>query len=492
MAQDLYKNLFRNQKECLNITTTLSGHPLPAYVKGSLYYNGPVGIYDWEHMSAKHWFDGMSIMSLFKINGKSVTYTKSFLKSEAYNRAMANGRIIMTEYGTPGSTDKDKSLIPQEMTDNCANSIYRYGNLTIATTETCLRRSIDPDTLDTLDTFDLSGIVHIASGRPLQDHNGDYYNLCGSFVNGIKYHFLHYPNPLVSTQLIPETFPATVARNLAEIPSRLSMGAAYYHTFGMSENYLIMVETPWISNNDKLITSKKKGISFKDCLEWHPKEKNLFHVVEKKTGNVLPNKYLSKDAFFFLNFVNCYEKDDKLIVDMIVYDTPDVLEQMYLDRLRKNKFDVKDPSKLVRYVLPLNGGCSALEQHIISNETGMEHPKVSPKFAFREYTYSYVIGWLNSVNRGYYANAVTKVNMNTGKTVAWRGDEFSHPAEIVMIPNPATCTEDDGVIIASVTDVRDDHKDYLVFIDARNMTEIARANFDEPIPFHGHSVFLPK
>jgi len=59
-------------------------------------------------------------------------------------------------------------------------------------------------------------------------------------------------------------------------------------------------------------------------------------------------------------------------------------------------------------------------------------------------------------------------------------------AEAIFIPNPNATSEDDGLILASVTDTRPDVKDYLLFIDARNMTEVARASFDEEIPFHSH------
>jgi hypothetical protein len=70
--------------------------------------------------------------------------------------------------------------------------------------------------------------------------------------------------------------------------------------------------------------------------------------------------------------------------------------------------------------------------------------------------------WLNSVNRGHFANAVTKVDMESGETIAWRGDTFSHPSEAIFIPNPNAASEDDGLIVSSVTDVRDDVDDFLV------------------------------
>ena len=87
------------------------------------------------------------------------------------------------------------------------------------------------------------------------------------------------------------------------------------------------------------------------------------------------------------------------------------------------------------------------------------------------------------MNRGHFANSVTKVDMETGETVAWQGDTFTHPSEAVFIPNPEATSEDSGLIVASVTDVREDVKDFLLFLDARNMTEIGRASFDDQVPF---------
>jgi carotenoid cleavage dioxygenase-like enzyme len=86
--------------------------------------------------------------------------------------------------------------------------------------------------------------------------------------------------------------------------------------------------------------------------------------------------------------------------------------------------------------------------------------------------------------------------MDSGEIIAWRGNEFCHPTEAAFISKPVDvdgdgdgdgdASEDDGVIVASVTDVREDHKDFLLFLDARTMTEVARASFDDTIPFAAH------
>ena len=48
--------------------------------------------------------------------------------------------------------------------------------------------------------------------------------------------------------------------------------------------------------------------------------------------------------------------------------------------------------------------------------------------------------------------------------------------------------EDEGVVICTVTDVRTDQRDFLLIVDARNMTELARSNFDVDIPMSSHSI----
>lgn len=386
--------------------------------------------------------------------------------------------------------------------------MYRLGDCTVAATETCLLRVIDPQTLETGPKIDLSSLVNIASARALTDSNGDTYNICGSFLTGLKYHFVRFEKG--GSDIVKS------AKILCSIPSRMKTFFSYYHSFGMSDRYLVMIEQPWIANSMKLVASKIKGYTFKDCLEWHPKEKNRFHVVEKDTGKVVKTKYISEEAFFFLNFVNVFEKGSELVVDVVAYDSPDILDQMYLVKLREGKFEVKDKSKVVRYVLPMVGddlekmpenenliskvktAATAMKTkeiiHLkaaaLTPETGCEHPVINPLYQGKEYQYTYVIGWLNSINRGPFSNALTKIDLTSGELKAWRGDEFCHPAEPVFIPKPGSSSEDEGVLAATVTDTREDHNDFVVFIEAKNMTELARANINDPIPFTSHSTFF--
>lgn len=64
---------------------------------------------------------------------------------------------------------------------------------------------------------------------------------------------------------------------LVTIPSSCKVNFSYYHSFGMSENYLVFIEQPLIVNSMKVITSQIKGRSMHDCLTWHPEEQVVYH-----------------------------------------------------------------------------------------------------------------------------------------------------------------------------------------------------------------------
>ena len=66
------------------------------------------------------------------------------------------------------------------MTDNCAANVYKLGGSLVASTETCLLRRIDGDTLATQEKIDMSGLVNIASARALIDPDTkDVFNIAG-------------------------------------------------------------------------------------------------------------------------------------------------------------------------------------------------------------------------------------------------------------------------------------------------------------------------
>ena len=145
----------------------------------------------------------------------------------------------------------------------------------------------------------------------------------------------------------------------------------FYTSFAMTKNYLLMVEQPWVANSLKLLASKIQGLSFKVRRQNHfPNKYERYNIFLKKIRTALNGiprrgtastwsrrgaggesrratcrgmvhipKYSFKkknkkgfnffrDPFFFLNFASAREEGDSVVVDIVAYDSPDILDRV--------------------------------------------------------------------------------------------------------------------------------------------------------------------
>jgi hypothetical protein len=136
------------------------------------------------------------------------------------------------------------------------------------------------------------------------------WNMGFSVLPTFKYNIIKIPNASIENQDLETLFQG--AKTICAISSRWTGAFAFNHSFGMSQNYIIFIEQPYLIKISRVLSSKLKGYAVKDWLEWRPQDKNRFYIVEKNTGHCLNVEILSEDSFFFLHFVNCYEEDDNV------------------------------------------------------------------------------------------------------------------------------------------------------------------------------------
>lgn len=100
MTELYFSRLFKNAEEGEGSAAIVGC--LPDWLKQSdlsriqVIYNGPVGIWDWPDQTVNSWWDGMALLSSFKVDVKSqtVTVTKKFLKSDSYTKSAAVGKLV--------------------------------------------------------------------------------------------------------------------------------------------------------------------------------------------------------------------------------------------------------------------------------------------------------------------------------------------------------------------------------------------------------------
>ena len=283
-----------------------------------------------------HWFDGLAMLHRFALADGGVTYANRFLESKAFRAAEATGKISYAEFATdPCRTlfGRVAAIFDPKLTDNCCVNVSDYAREVVAFTETSMPMRFAPDTLKTLGVFGyrraLSG--QVSTAHPHYDaKRACHYNYIADF--GMK-----------SLYRLCRIGDDGKQRVVAKLPVERP---AYMHSFGMSEDHLILTEFPLVVSPIEL---KFSGKPFIQNYRWEPERGLVFHVVEKDTGKLV--RTATADATFAFHHVNAFADRDRLAVDVITYPDATIIDQLYLAKLRSSA-PITATGTLTRFHIP--------------------------------------------------------------------------------------------------------------------------------------------
>ena len=82
-----------------------------------------------------------------------------------------------------------------------------------------------------------------------------------------------------------------------------------------------------------------------------PFNQTVFHVIDKKNGEVLSSHHQCK-AMFVFHHINAYEQDGCIVVDLSAYEDDKIFHYFSIDYMKsRGRFD---PPLFRRYVLPIH------------------------------------------------------------------------------------------------------------------------------------------
>ncbi|KAG8196862.1 hypothetical protein JTE90_027574 [Oedothorax gibbosus] len=494
---------------------------IPEWVEGQLFRLGPAKWDFDDGFSLNHWLDGCALMYKFTIRKGHIEVMSRFLDTVSYQKITQIKRPVFTEFGTKSYPDPCKNvfsrlytkLVPLELTDNDMANVYTLDDELYATSETCHLWKLNPNDLTSTKKTDLKEVlsVNLASSHPHKcPSNGMVYNLGASFMTGLRYHIMKVPPPSPYAKE-PKGFER--GSILASISSNNKTSFSYYHSFGLSEHYVLFLEQPLLVNTVRMAASGIKGYCLKDCFDWTPAQKTRFHLIDRITGQELKTKFQS-DAFFFFHHVNTYEEAGHLVADIQAFPNPEVLDKFYLSKLRLGQFDLSCQPIFTRFVLPLGNASDAKKgENLVTlkdtqatavkqdngvvfltpetkGESGYEMPTINySMFNTKKYRYMYGSGVFET---GKFSNSLVKLDNVTGEMLVWKEHGSMYPGESIYVPRPGSTEEDDGVLISVVLDVQADTRDFLLVLDAKNLKELGRAYVPSSIrlPPTVHGLFL--
>ena len=104
------------------------------------------------------------------------------------------------------------------------------------------------------------------------------------------------------------------------------------HSFGLTERWLVLAEFPLVVNP---ISIPLSGRPYIENYRWKPELGTRFTLIDRKRGEATGP--FETDAFFCFHHVNAYEEDGAVVVDACTYEDAQIIEDLYLDRLREGK-----------------------------------------------------------------------------------------------------------------------------------------------------------
>uniref|UniRef100_A0A8D3D3P0 Carotenoid-cleaving dioxygenase, mitochondrial n=1 Tax=Scophthalmus maximus TaxID=52904 RepID=A0A8D3D3P0_SCOMX len=462
---------------------------IPSWISGNFLRNGP-GKFEFGNTHYNHWFDGMAMMHQFKIDKGQVTYMSRFLSSDAYKKNSERDRIVMSEFGTLALPDPCKNFFQRflsrfermEPTDNASVSFVRYKGDYYVSTETNFMHRVNPENLETLEKVDWSKFIAVngATAHPHYDPDGTTYNMGNSYGSkGALYNIIKVPPEKTDAENTLQG-----AKILCSIAPAKKSHPSYYHSFAMSENFVVFIEQPIKMDLLKIVTCKMRGKALSQGIYWDPSQETVFHLVDKHTGNVSSVKYHTK-AISTFHQINAFEEDGFLMVDMCCSDDGQALDNYLIQNLRKSGDNLYS-SKLVEIHNTIYSLLHFLPFHMndLHEYGGLEFPQINyGRCNTRPYRYFYGCGFRHLVG-----DSLLKMDLNDKTFKVWYQKGF-YPSEPVFVPSPDAVEEDDGVILSVVLIPSQDKGTFLLALDAKTFEELGRADVPVNMPYGFHGTF---
>ncbi|NWH95515.1 BCDO2 oxygenase, partial [Aegithalos caudatus] len=320
------------------IPAKVKGH-IPKWINGNLLRNGP-GKFEFGNDKFNHWFDGMALLHQFQLAHGTVSYRSRFLQSSSFLRNSQHSRIVASEFGTLAMPDPCRSTfgrflsrfepphadwflfwLSEEM-EGMSSHLNSPVSESSALTENLWHLQVD---------WSKFIAVNGATAHPHYESDGTTYNMGNSYgKHGSSYNIIKVPPQQPGLGDLLEG-----AKVLCSIPPMDRAKPSYYHSFGMTENYIIFIEQPLKLNLLKIISSKLRGKAIYDGISWEPQHNTYFHVVNKHTGEVLPGQWCSK-PFVTFHQINAFEERGCVVLDLCCQDEGTSLALYTLQNLRRS------------------------------------------------------------------------------------------------------------------------------------------------------------
>lgn len=310
-------------------------------------------------------------------------------------------------------------------------------------------------------------------------------------------------------------FVVSAATGETSILATIKYPAAYLHSLFLSENYVILCVWNCFYSMGGVSTLWTRNLA--EAFAPYDKTKPAtWFVIDRKPGGRGLVKTFESDAFYAFHTINAYEVEGKgedasevdIVADVCTFDNIDSITRLYIDNLLSDSPAAKKrceedrfwSARYSRYRLagvPSSGKGDEttkpkrvqLEYQGAAELGGPELPSINEAYRARKHRFVYGV---TATGKSTFLDGLVKLDVDTGETICWSrpGQTASEPI-FVADPDPSVygILEDAGVLLTVVLDGIQGES-YLLVLNAKDMTEVARADVGGVVGFGFHGLHL--
>ena len=268
------------------------------------YFNGPAR-FARAGLRYRHWLDGDGMVCALAFGPDGPRLTNRFVRSEKFVREEAAGRPIFRTFGTAFAGDTLRRGVGLESPVNV--SVYPFGAALLAFGEQGLPWELDADTLETRGVYTFARQINELtpfSAHPKIDHRtGELFNFGVSFSASMPRH-QSVPVPRGRRARVPQA----AAPAVSEPRPTTSPSAS-----GTSSCTSARSSCGWRRS------FRKAPRSWTRC-RGQPELGSHLIVASRDTGEEVARLDVGRN--YCLHMVNAFERDGRLVVDVVEYDKP--------------------------------------------------------------------------------------------------------------------------------------------------------------------------
>lgn len=190
----------------------------------------------------------------------------------------------------------------------------------------------------------------------MSESNKRFYILLGTWITcglnplGFAYEFIKYN---VQDDGSGYDVCSENAKVVTSFPTNHWFGLSYFHSFGITENFIIFLEQSLVLSYWHLFVAIMKNNPISNCFKTHKNFETRIHLADKRTGKIVRQRFKTIPQFSF-HYINCFEVRESngtlrdICIDICSYniDTFDIelftYENLYSGNFKIQWFNLRE------------------------------------------------------------------------------------------------------------------------------------------------------